>query len=111
RRRAAAAFRRNDRGRITHRTTGLDARAVPEDARAADGPARALGNHRDAAGRQLDHTRSEPETQGDPDGEGPGRGRPRTLPVLGRRNAWNRSADDDRAAHRRYRQIFVDLQL
>ncbi len=38
-------------------------------------------------GGQLDHARAEPEAQGDPAGQDPGRGRSRPVPVRGGRDA------------------------
>ena len=85
--------------------------ALPQDARAADLAARALRDHRHAAGGQLDHPRAEPEAQGDPHGQGAGRGGPRPLPVLGRADPGHRPGDDVRAAHHRHREVLLDLQL
>ena len=50
-----AALRRAHRRRRLHRGQGLDARALPQDAGAADQPARAFRDRRHAARGQLDH--------------------------------------------------------
>ena len=47
-------FRRDDRRRPAHRAARLDARRLPQDADPADRAARALRDHRHAAGGQLD---------------------------------------------------------
>src|SRR6202171_1481370 len=60
------------RCRHQDRAQGLDAGGVSEDPDPADLAARALGDRRHAARRQLDHARPEPEAQGDPDGQGTG---------------------------------------
>ena len=52
---ARAALRRAHRRRRLHRGQGLDARALPQDAGAADQPARAFRDRRHAARGQLDH--------------------------------------------------------
>jgi hypothetical protein len=52
---AAGTLRRAHRRRRVHRGQGLDARALPQDAGAADQPARAFRDRRHAARGQLDH--------------------------------------------------------
>ena len=52
---ARGALRRPHRRRRLHRGQGLDARALPQDAGAADQPARAFRDRRHAARGQLDH--------------------------------------------------------
>jgi phenylacetate-CoA oxygenase PaaG subunit len=52
---AAGALRRAHRRGRVHRGQGLDARALPQDAGAADQPARAFRDRRHAARGQLDH--------------------------------------------------------
>ena len=79
--RRAGRLRPARRRRRADRAARLDARGLPQDADPPDRPARALRDHRHAAGGQLDHPRPEPAPQGDPDGQGAGRGRPRSLPV------------------------------
>ena len=51
--------------------------ALPQDADPPGRPARALRDHRHAARGQLDHPRAVAAAQGDPAGQGAGRGRPR----------------------------------
>ena len=72
--RCEAALRRPHRRRRLHRGQGLDARALPQDAGAADQPACAFGDRRHAARRQLDHARAHAQAQGDPARQGAGRG-------------------------------------
>ena len=60
--------------------------AYRRDADPADRPARALRDHRHAAGGQLDHPRAVAQAQGDPAGQGAGRGRARALPLRRRRD-------------------------
>ena len=68
---------------------------LPQDADPPDLAARALRDHRDAAGGQLDHPGAEPQAQGDPDGQGAGRGRPRALPLLRRPDPRHHPRRDD----------------
>ncbi len=63
-----------DRRRHQDRAEGLDAGRLPQDADPPDPAARAFGDRRHAAGRQLDHARADAQAQGDPDGQGAGRG-------------------------------------
>ena len=84
---------------------------VPQDAHPPDRAARALRDHRDAAGGQLDHARAVAAPQGDPHGQGPGRGRPRPVPVLRGGDARRRPRRARRAAHRGPPEVLVDLQL
>src|SRR3954447_16155104 len=67
-RRAAApgALRLHDRRRPPDRAAGLDAGGLPQDAHPADRPARALGDHRDAAGGRLAARGAEPAPQSHP---------------------------------------------
>ena len=77
----------------------------------ADPAARAFGDRRHAAGRQLDRPRAHVEAQGDPDGQGAGRGRPRPLPLRRRRDARRVARPADRGSARGQGQVLVDLQL
>ncbi|CAA9335302.1 MAG: 1,2-phenylacetyl-CoA epoxidase, subunit A, partial [uncultured Gemmatimonadaceae bacterium] len=70
------------RGRRVDRAEGLDARALPQAARAHDVAARALGDRRDAPRGELDHPRAEPAPQDVAARQGAGRGRPRALHLL-----------------------------
>ena len=85
--------------------------ALPPHADPPDRPARALRDHRDAAGGQLDQPGAEPAPQGDPDGEGAGRGRARALPVRRRRDARRRPRRPARPAAHRPAEVLLDLQL
>ena len=49
--------------------------------------------------------------QGDPAGQGAGRGRPRHVPLLGRRDAGRRPRGAHREAHRGPAEVLLDLQL
>ena len=108
---SAGPVRRHDRGRPPHRAARLDARGLPHRADPADRPARALGDHRDAARGRLAARRPQPAAQGDPDGQGAGRGRPRDVPVLGRRDPRRRPGRPHRQADRAAAEVQLDLQL
>src|SRR5689334_11301152 len=69
--RTPGALRSDNRSRSTDRAAGLDARRLPQDDDSPDLTARALGDHRYAAGRLLDHPGSFSATQGHPAGQGP----------------------------------------
>ena len=84
---------------------------LPQDPAAPDLAARALRDHRHAAGGQLDLPRPEPQAQGHPDGQGPGRGRPRPVPVLRRRDPRPAARPDDAGPDRRQGQVLLHLQL
>ena len=53
----------------------------------------------------------EPAAQGDPAGQGAGRGRPRHVPVLGGRDPRRRPGRPHRQAHRGQAEVQLDLQL
>ena len=93
------------------RAARLDARGLPQDADPADRPARALRDHRHAARGQLDHPRAVAAPQGDPAGQGAGRGRPRALPLLPppRRSASIARASCSTQLHRRARQKYSSI--
>ena len=98
------------------RTTSGSSRAtgcprLPQDDGPADRAARALGDHRHAAGGQLDHPGAVAAAQGDPAGQGAGRGRARPVPLLGRRDARRRPGRPHRDADQRPAEVLVDLQL
>ena len=80
--RARGAVRGDHRAARPHRAARLDAGGLPQDADPPGRPARALRDHRHAARGQLDHARALAAPQGDPAGQGAGRGRPRALPLL-----------------------------
>ena len=109
--RAAAAVRRGDRAQRPDRAARLDARGLPEDAGPAGRAARALRDHRHAAGGQLDHPGAVAAPQGDPAGQGAGRGRARALPLLRDRDARRLPRRADRDAHRGPAEVLLDLQL
>ena len=109
--RTAGPLRPDARPRAAHRAAGLDARRLPVDDDPPDRPARALGDHRHAAGGQLDHPGSLAAPQGDPHRQGARRGRPRHVPVLGGRDTRRRSRRPDRQAHARAAEVLLDLQL
>ena len=107
----AAALRQPHRRRRPHRAAGLDAGGLPADAGAPDQPARAQRDRRHAARGQLDLARADPQAQGHPDRQGAGRGRPRPLPVLGRRNPRHQPRPAARRPAFRQGQVQLDLQL
>ena len=106
-----AAFEADRRPARPDRAARLDAGEVPLHAGPPDRPARALRDHRDAARGQLDHPGAQPAPQGDPAGEGPGRGRPRALPLLRVRDARRLPARAHRAADVGEAEVLLDLQL
>ena len=67
-------------------------------------------DRRHAAGGQLDHARPDAQAQGDPDGQGPGRGGARPLSLLPRRRRWASSRDqlvaDLHSGKAKYSSIF-----
>ena len=99
------------RRRRPDRAAGRDAGRVPQDPDPADRAARALGDHRHAAGGQLDQSRPVAAPQGDPDGQGAGRGRPRALPVRRRRDARRGPGRPARPAAQRPAEVLQHLQL
>ena len=105
------AVRRDHRPQRPDRAARLDAGEVPQDPRPPGRPARPLRDHRHAARGQLDHPRALAAPQGDPAGEGAGRGRPRALPLLRVRDARRLAARADRDAHRGQAEVLLDLQL
>ena len=107
----AAVFDADDRGRPADRAAGLDAGGLPQDADPADRPARPLRDHRDAAGGQLDPARAQPAPEVDPAGQGPGRGRPRHVPLRRGRDARRGPRGAHREAHREQAEVLLDLQL
>ncbi|CAA9415607.1 MAG: 1,2-phenylacetyl-CoA epoxidase, subunit A, partial [uncultured Pseudonocardia sp.] len=109
--RAAGTVRRHHRRRAPHRAAGLDAGGLPEDARPADRAARALRDHRDAARGRLAARCAQPPAQGDPAGQGPGRGRSRALPLRRGGDAGRRPRRPDRQADRGQAEVQLDLQL
>lgn len=109
--RAADTLRCPHRRRPEDRAAGLDARAVPQDAAAADFAARALRGGGHAARGQLDQPGAVAQAQGDPGGQGAGRSRPRPLPLFRGGDARQLARRDDRCAARGPRQILVHLQL
>ena len=111
RRSPARRVRADDREARPHRAARLDAGEVPRHARPPDRPARALRDHRHAARGQLDHPGPEPAAQGDPAGQGAGRGRPRALPLLRLRDARRQPCRAHRQAHRGQAEVLLDLQL
>ena len=106
-----AQFDAHHRAQRPDRAARLDARGLPQDAGPADRPARALRDHRHAAGGQLDHPGAVAAPQGDPAREGAGRGRPRALPLLGHRDARRLPRRAHRDAHRGPAEVLLDLQL
>ena len=72
---------------------------LSQDPDPPDRPARAFRNRRPTARGQLDHPRADAGAQGDPAGQGAGRGRAWPVPLLRRRNAGRhpRRADRDAA--------------
>src|SRR6056297_3500773 len=70
------------------RTQGLDAGGVSKDADPADRSARPFRDRGAAARGQLDHPRAHAGAQGDPAGQGAGRGGAWSLPLLRGRDAW-----------------------
>ena len=106
-----AGFEAHDRRGPADRAAGLDARRLPQDADPADRPARALRDHRHAAGGQLDPPRAVPAPQGDPAGQGAGRGRARPVPLRRGRDPRRRPRGAHREADRRPAEVLVDLQL
>ena len=109
--RPARGVRRDHRPQRPDRAARLDARGLPQDAGPPDRPARALRDHRHAAGGQLDHPRAVAAPQGDPAGQGAGRGRPRALPLLRVRDARHLPRRAHREADRRGAEVLLDLQL
>ena len=107
----SSPLRPDARPRAAHRAAGLDAGRLPVDDDPPDRPARALGDHRHAAGGQLDHPGSLAAPQGDPHRQGARRGRPRHVPVLGGRDARRRSRRPHRQARARAAEVLLDLQL
>ena len=99
------------RCRRSHRAERLDARGLPQDADAADFPARAFRNRRHAAGRQLDHPRAVAAPQGRAARQGAGRMRPRALSLCRRRDARHLARGTGRSDAGRKGQVFLDLQL
>ena len=99
------------RGRRHHRAQGLDAGRLSPHPDPADLAARPFRDRRHAAGGQLDHPRAEPAAQGHPAGQGPGRGRPRPLSLLRRRDPGHVARGDDRGAAFGQGQVFDHLQL
>src|SRR6266446_1158951 len=62
--------------------------------------------------RQIqEHARADAEAQGDPDGQGAGRGGARPVSVLRCGNAGRVARSADRRSARRQGQVFIDLQL
>ena len=106
-----AEFDGDHRAQRPDRAARLDARGLPQDPGAADRPARALRDHRHAAGGQLDHPGAVPAPQGDPAGQGAGRGRPRALPLLRHRDPRGLPRRAHRDAHRGPAEVLLDLQL
>ncbi len=105
------SLRRHHRPRAAHRAAGLDARGLPEHDDPPDRPARPFGDHRHAAGGELDHAGAVPAPQGDPARQGAGRGRARHVPVLRRGDPRRRPWRPDRQAHQRAAEVLLDLQL
>ena len=107
-----AAFEATVAARGPGRAAGLDARGLPQDAGPPDRPARALRDHRHAAGGQLDHPRA--RACGARRSCWP---RCRTRPATGCTST--RAAETlgvDRAElleklHRRQAEVLLDLQL
>ena len=99
------------RCRRSHRAERLDARGLPQDADAADFPARAFRNRRHAARRQLDHPRAVAAPQGRAARQGAGRMRPRALPLCRRRNTRQLARGTGRPDAGRKGKVFLDLQL
>ena len=85
--------------------------ALPQDPDPPDRPARALRDHRHAAGGQLDHPCAQPAPQGDPDGQGAGRGRSRSVPVRGGRDAGCDREELLELLHDRQAEVLQHLQL
>ena len=108
---APAAVRRDRRAGPADRAAGLDAGRLPPVDGPPDRPARALGDHRHAARGRLGHPRAVAAPQGDPAGQGPGRGRPRHVPLLGRRDPGRRPRGTDPEADHRRAEVLLDLQL
>ena len=110
-RHARHRLRRPARRRRSGRAARRDAGRLPPDPDPPDRPARALRDHRHAAGGQLDQPGAEPAPQGDPDGQGAGRGRARALPVRRGRDARRRPRRPARPAAHRPAEVLLDLQL
>ena len=111
RRAAPPRVRRHRRGGPSHRAARLDARGLPQDPDPPDRPARALRDHRDAARGLVDHPRAVAAAQGDPAGEGAGRGRARDVPLRRGGDPRRRPRRAHRPAHRGPAEVLVDLQL
>ncbi|CAA9322001.1 MAG: 1,2-phenylacetyl-CoA epoxidase, subunit A, partial [uncultured Gemmatimonadaceae bacterium] len=99
------------RRRRPDRAAGVDARGVPQDARAADLAARALRDRRDAPRGELGDARPHPRAEGDPPRQGAGRGGARALPVQRGRDAGRVARRAHRAAQHGEGQVLEHLQL
>ena len=104
-------LRGHDRRDEPDRAARLDARRLPGHHGPADRAARALGDHRHAAGGQLDHPRPQPAPQGDPARQGAGRGRARHVPVQRGGDPRRRPRRPHRPAHHQPPEVLLHLQL
>ena len=98
--RASDALRRGAGAGPAARAARLVARRLPQHADPPDRPARPLGDRRHAAGRGVDHPGSVAAPQGDPPRQGPGRGRPRAVPLFGGGDARGRTGRPPRTVAR-----------
>ena len=108
---ASRGLRGAGRGGRIHRAQGLDARSLSPHADAADQPACAFGDRRNAAGGQLDHACAVASAQGNPARQGAGRGRAWAISLLRGRDARHEPRADDRGAAQRQSEILDHLQL